>query len=332
MMETKLNQASMEAKLKQASADVWAYWERRNEGKATDADDPQPAYAKEFFQYFREHPGTPTGKKAGENAFCMWGNLEAADEVKQALPYVPVESDLWHEIFLDLRNAYFGSNRCDEYTTLLMRLEDELTHPKSRSGLLLELGEVLELLGKEQPEKAKACLEQVVALNAHPFDVQKAGLTLHEMSSLNIGQIAPDFTAVTIEDMPVTLSGLRGKVVLLEFWETTCGPCLNEIPHLKTLNEELPDSDFQLIGITQDNDLEILNQFLGENGMTWPQVQQLEEWEGEAIRLDEVLSLYNILRIPRAFLIDRDRTIAAKDLRGAELEEAARKLVAGETA
>ena len=55
---------------------------------------------------------------------------------------------------------------------------------------------------------------------------------------------------------------------MLEFWATTCGPCLPEIPHLKAMNDRFPESAFQIIGITQDDDTEKLKRFLGQREMT----------------------------------------------------------------
>jgi len=62
--------------------------------------------------------------------------------------------------------------------------------------------------------------------------------------------------------------------------------------------------------------------------MTWSQIREPSEWENENIKMGEVCSLYNVFGIPRSFLLDRDGMITAIDLRGGELEKAARKLVA----
>ena len=256
----------------------------------------------------------------------MWGNLGMVEEIEVAISHVQLETDLWREILTSIGNAYGRNERWEDYTALLIQLENKLTHPKSRSALFFELAEHYHR--EEQAGKATGYLEKVVALDAHSFDIQRAKRMLYEISSLNAGNVAPDFNAVTIEGLPITLSDHRGKIVLLEFWSTTCGPCLPEIPHLKTLHEELPNSDFKIIGITHDKDLTRLKQFLQEKDMTWSQIREPSEWENENIKMGEVSTLYNVFRIPRSFLIDRDGMITAIDFRGAELEKAARKLVA----
>ena len=318
---------AMESKIRQAWSDARQYSKRRQTEAATDVDDPRASYAEEFFAYYRKHPGTPTGMKAGESAFMMWSSIGATEEIEAAVQQLPSDSELWSRILTTIGNAYGPVGQWDDYIHLLERKVDGITHPRSRSEMLLRLATQYRMVD-EQPDKARAYYGEVVRLEAHPFDVQKAEGALWEMTSLNTGQAAPDFTARTIDGNSITLFELRGKVVLLEFWATNCGPCMPEIPHLRTLNDSLSDSGLQVIGITKDKDLEKLKQFLGAKQMTWPQVQQLSEFEDEVLKQDEVLVLYNVYWIPRSFLIDQAGIIAAKDLRGNDLEEAARKLVA----
>jgi len=315
----------MEARIKEAWAEIREYRDRVKKGDTTQGD-PQEKFASELFAYYRENTESPIGNKAGLHAFAMWGNLRMVEEIEAAISHIPLETDLWRDIFSSIHMAYFYNKREEDYTALLIQLGDKLTHPKSRSALFFELAEHYHR--EEQTGKATEYLEKVVALDAHSFDVQKAKRLLYEISSLNVGNMAPDFTAVTMDGLPITLSDHRGKIVLLEFWSTTCGPCLPEIPHLKTLHEELSISDFQIIGITSDKDLTRLKQFLQEKDMTWSQIREPSEWENENIKMGEVLTLYNVFGIPRSFLIDRDGMITAIDFIGIELEKAARKLVA----
>jgi len=315
----------MEGLIRRARADVLDYQKQLESDKATETADPQWQYAKEFFKYFLEHPDTPTGKKAGESAFMMWANLGAVEEIEAAMPQISNDSTLWRRILNSVGNAYARSDRGPEYKELLSRLEDKLTDPGSRSALLLRLSGSFRF--RNQPDTERAYLEKVVALNANPYDVQQAEGALYEMRALNVGQPAPDFEAETIDGKIASLSGLSGKFVLLEFWATWCGPCMPEIPPLKTLEKELPPTHFQIIGISKDEDLEVLRRFIEDGEISWPQIQQVAEFEGEKLNQDEILKLYNVFGIPRSFLIDPQGMIAAKDLRGEQLESEVRRLV-----
>ena len=317
--------SDMEDRINKAWADVRDYGKQLENDVGTKAEDPKWQFAKEFFDYFLENPGTPTGKKAGQSAFMMWGNLGAVEEIERAIQHVTKESELWRPILNSIGNAYGKRDRGQEYVDLLHRLEDELTDPGSRSELMLRLAR--QLHSQKQPSKEKAYLEEVLALGAHPFDVQKAESELYELASLTVGQAAPDFKVETIDGKVISLSEFRGKYVLLEFWAMSCGPCLPEIPHLKALEKDLPRSDFQIIGISNDKDLEALRRFLKDREVSWPQIQQVSAFEGETLKQDEILGLYNVFWFPRSFLIDREGIITAKDLRGDQLETEVRKLV-----
>ena len=320
---------AMEAKIRQAWSDIRQYSKQQKKENAQQIEDPQHAYAKEFFAYFQAHSETPTGIKSGQSAFMMWGNLGALENIEKAIQKISPSSKLWGEIQTSIGNAYGRNNRWEDYILLLTSIQNTLTDPKGRSEILLRLAS--HYSRENQIEKAKAYYAEITNLKAHPFDVQKAEGALYELDTLNIGQVAPDFTVQTIDGTPITLSSLRGKVVLLEFWATNCGPCLPEIPHLKNMNESYSNDVFQIIGITDDKDLQKLNQFLKSKQMTWPQVQQLAQFENEILKQDKVRELYNIFWIPRSFLIDRSGLIAAKDLRGEALEKAVSQLVTHKT-
>jgi peroxiredoxin len=141
------------------------------------------------------------------------------------------------------------------------------------------------------------------------------------LESLNIGQEAPDFKAQTIEGEDLSLSDLRGQFVLLEFWATWCGPCLPEIPHLKTMQEKYQDSDFKIVGISLDRDKDTLRNFLEEREMEWAQIFVDEGWEGDIARQ------YNVSGIPRMYFIDPEGRIIARDLRGEEMVSVIEEIV-----
>ncbi|MCI0693391.1 TlpA family protein disulfide reductase [candidate division KSB1 bacterium] len=144
---------------------------------------------------------------------------------------------------------------------------------------------------------------------------------LYELDSLNVGQLAPDFIAKDIKGNTITLSGLKGKVVLLDFWATWCGPCLPEIPHLKKIYSDYRNKDFMVIGISLDGDIADLQKFIDEQKIGWHQILSENGWEGKIARL------YNITGIPSTYVIDRQGRIAFKNLRGEKLRSSVNALV-----
>jgi thiol-disulfide isomerase/thioredoxin len=115
--------------------------------------------------------------------------------------------------------------------------------------------------------------------------------------------LAPAFSVVTLDGRHLTLSDYRGKIVLVDFWATWCGPCRKEIPALTELQKKYGPYGFQIIGISLDDNPKPVRQFYARFKMNYPVAL------GNA-RLAE--SFGGILGLPVAFLIDRDGRLRAK--------------------
>jgi len=82
---------------------------------------------------------------------------------------------------------------------------------------------------------------------------------------------APAFRLKTLDEKTITLESLRGKVVLLDFWATWCGPCIKALPELKDIRKKFAGRPFELISISVDREKKKLEEFVKSNNMTWPQ-------------------------------------------------------------
>jgi len=300
---------------------TWAKIRRYWDDQPAKADSLQRVFAEEHFQYYLAHPNTKTGQDAVLSAFLMWGNTDAVEQIDEAVTHLGPDARAWSLAFNSISNAYIGSEAKseDDYIALLKRLHGTLMHPRSQGALRLELAE--HYRSEEESEQAKKLLQKVVSLDADSIMTDMALGHLYEMESLNVGQQAPDFEATTIGGERVSLSDLRGQVVLIEFWATWCGPCYPEIPYLRDVWAKYQGEDFQLVGVALDRDAEALQQVVDERGITWPQVQQAEGFGGP------IAERYNVSGIPRAYLIGRDGTIVAKDFRKEEIERELRRLM-----
>lgn len=114
----------------------------------------------------------------------------------------------------------------------------------------------------------------------------------------------PDFTLKTLEGQEITLSGLKGKVVLLDFWATWCGPCKESIPHLTQIYKNYRDKGFELIGMSTDKagDVEMVRRFVKSMEIPYPII----------MTPDEVARNYKITGLPTTVLIDREGKIREK--------------------
>ncbi len=116
------------------------------------------------------------------------------------------------------------------------------------------------------------------------------------------GKSAPDFTAQTLDGKPVTLSALRGKPVLLDFWATWCSPCVEQMPALAALYREAKEQGLVLIGVDEDETPEKALAFVREKQYSWPNIYDHKD--------GAVKARYDVFGIPTLVLIDKDGTVA----------------------
>ena len=129
-----------------------------------------------------------------------------------------------------------------------------------------------------------------------------------------VGEIATDFSAPTPDGKELSLKDLRGKVVLVDFWASWCGPCRRENPNVVAAYNKFKDKGFDILSVSLDNNRERWLGAIEQDGLVWHHISDLKGWGSVPAQL------YKVTGIPFTMLVDRDGKIIAKNLRGAALE------------
>lgn len=135
-------------------------------------------------------------------------------------------------------------------------------------------------------------------------------------NSPKIGDVAPDISLPDVNDNMLSLSSLKGKVVLIDFWASWCRPCRSENPNVVRMYEMYKDKGFTVFSVSLDEEEGAWKKAIEMDNLSWPNhVSDLKGWSSSAA------ALYGVMSIPTTFLIDQQGVVIGTNLRGAELEQ-----------
>ena len=172
----------------------------------------------------------------------------------------------------------------------------------------------------ENYEFIKSIIDKHQSQLASSEYTQEYATKLEGYAKLAVGSVAPEIALNDPNGKEVKLSSLRGKVVLLDFWASWCGPCRKENPNNVKLYKQYKAQGFEIYGVSLDKEKDAWTNAIMEDQLTWIHVSDLKFWQSEAA------ALYKVEAIPATFLLDKDGKILAKNLRGEQLAEYLNKL------
>jgi thiol-disulfide isomerase/thioredoxin len=137
--------------------------------------------------------------------------------------------------------------------------------------------------------------------------------TLDKVSKRGIGAM-PEIALSDTSGTLVKLSDYRGKVVMVDFWASWCGPCRKENPNVLRAYQKYHDKGFEIIGVSLDTDKKAWLKALHADGLTWTHVSDLKGWKSLPVQE------FGITGVPTSFIVDKNGKVIATDLRGDALE------------
>jgi thiol-disulfide isomerase/thioredoxin len=251
-----------------------------------------------------------------------------ADELmEQALASEGVPDQEWQQLKMKQINnqtrvaaAESKAGRKPDLTLMRKRIDELAARVPEAGGLVICEMTYQRLLAETDPAAGRQYLEQLA--QSKNEEVRRVATGKLKVQRLREEPLQMKFTAV--DGRQVDLQQLRGKVVLLDFWATWCGPCVAEIPNIKAVYDRYHAQGFEVVGISLDlpTDVEKLRAFVKERDIPWPQFLDSD-------RKNRYAAEFGVIAIPTQLLLGRDGRLVSDNARGEVLQREVARLFGG---
>jgi len=298
--------------------------------RMAEASEQAAAKAKDFYTRFPNHPRAAEAKRKEAEMLRTaerMGNTEVTarlaviDAARAKDPSVPEEERLRLRAAQIEEQARAKAAGGQEAVALEMEQGARTLiaeFPKQTLPYQLLLSAARDLPG----ERGTKIIEETRDNPAAPEHVRESAKALLHSHEILGRPLALKFTA--LDGRSVDVEKMRGKVVLVDFWATWCGPCVGELPHVRDAYEKLHPRGFEIVGISFDQNKEALSSFVEKEHMPWPQFFDGAGWGNQFGRE------FGINAIPTMWLVDKKGLLRDQEARGG-LEQKVEKLLAEPT-
>jgi thiol-disulfide isomerase/thioredoxin len=264
-------------------------------------------YLERLCAFSQKYGDDPTAKQARQE---LSGNLKVMTNAKAALATKTLRLVLEKSSQKELKGQasfVLGQSLRGQYEKAYQK-NDKATAAK----LAKEAEGLLNLVAKDYADVALPGARELLG--------QQAKDALFLLQKLSVGKTAPDIEGEDIGGMKLKLSDFRGKVVVLDFWASWCGPCVAMIPHEKELVKRLKDRPFVFIGINADATKEVAQKFIEKQEISWRNL-----FDGRVG--GQIAGKYRIQYFPTIYVLDSNGVIRYRDVRGQDMDRAVEELL-----
>jgi thiol-disulfide isomerase/thioredoxin len=257
-------------------------------------------------------------------AQAAWRN--ELDAMRTALLQAPDATDAMRErveidwLVEQMEDARWANDTDSAAVASLQAKAEDCFRRMPAHPALKNVADILLLLTREKNPAGSTALERDL-LESGSEVVRSHVRGLAERKRVREAPMELAFTAV--DGRSFDLARWRGKVVLIDFWATWCGPCVAELPNVKKVYDAYHDKGFEVVGISLDReeDRQKFLDFVAAHGLPWPQYFDGKFWK------NDISARYAISSIPAMFLIDPKGLLVSTDARGEKLEAEVRRLL-----
>ena len=266
-----------------------------------------------FPDYSTEVKGYASPTEFYGKEFFRYANL--SDPAYEGFPFVFDAFQQYAEMMTNLRASKQEFN--------LWADQQLLKIPQNSKTYRLALGGIVTGLKASSnpmyPEYAKKYMERYK--NDSNGEIAQMDYELKRSGTSTPGFEAPDLVGMTPDSQSYSLSKLRGKVVLIDFWASWCGPCRRENPNVVKNYNKYKDKGFDILGVSLDREPGAWKKAISDDGLPWHHISDLKGWQSSHA------ALYSVTSIPQTVLVDKDGKIIARNIRGEQLGDKLKEIL-----
>lgn len=227
---------------------------------------------------------------------------------------------------IEIQQEYMAANQAkdtEKMTALESKMEELIGETEAKEEDLLKANPdtyataflLLTKMGQMEFEQLNVLYDPLSPEIKASLPGKEVAAYLNRLAPTAVGRTAPDFTLETPDGKPLSMHAVKGKVKILDFWASWCGPCRTENPNVVELYKKFHPKGLEIIGVSLDENKDQWLQAIKDDKLGWQQMSDLKGWQSE------VAQLYGVGAIPHTVILDENNVIIAKNLRGKKLEE-----------